>query len=85
MEGIDYNATYDLVARLEAICVFIAYATHKNENVHQMDVKSALLIGKLKEEVYLHKPTRLENPDLPHFCYKLEKVVYCLKEAPRAW
>ena len=53
LEGINYDKTYALVAQMEAIRIFLAYATHKNIKLHQMDVKSAFLNGELKEEVYL--------------------------------
>ena len=52
-EGIDYDETYALVARLEAIKIFLAFAAHSNFKVYQMDMKSAILNGKLEEEVYL--------------------------------
>ncbi|GJW13088.1 retrovirus-related pol polyprotein from transposon TNT 1-94, partial [Tanacetum coccineum] len=51
-EGIDYDETFAPVARLEAIRIFLAFATYMNFIVYQMDVKSAFLNGKLKEEVY---------------------------------
>ncbi|GJS80783.1 retrovirus-related pol polyprotein from transposon TNT 1-94 [Tanacetum coccineum] len=51
-EGIDYDETFALVARMEAIN-FLALATFMNFIVYQMDVKSAFLNGKLKEEVYV--------------------------------
>lgn len=50
-----------------------------------MYVKSSFLNGELKNEVYLEQPPGFENPGLPRHCYKLEKVVYSLKQAPRAW
>nr|GEW40820.1 integrase, catalytic region, zinc finger, CCHC-type, peptidase aspartic, catalytic [Tanacetum cinerariifolium] len=52
-EGIDFEESFALVARLEAICMFIAFATHKNITIFQMDVKTAFLNGPLKEEVYV--------------------------------
>ena len=52
-EGIDYDESFALVARLEAIRIFLAYATHANFKVYQMDVKSAFLNGELEEEVYV--------------------------------
>ncbi|GJR20017.1 retrovirus-related pol polyprotein from transposon TNT 1-94 [Tanacetum coccineum] len=52
-EGIDYDETFALVARMEAIRIFLAFATYMNFKVYQMDVKSAFLNGKLKEEVYV--------------------------------
>ena len=52
-EGIDYEETFAPVARMEAIRIFLAYATYMNFKVYQMDVKSAFLNGKLKEDVYV--------------------------------
>ncbi|GJU51904.1 retrovirus-related pol polyprotein from transposon TNT 1-94 [Tanacetum coccineum] len=50
-EGIKYDETFALVARLKAIKIFLAFATYMNFIVYQMDVKSAFLNGKLKEEI----------------------------------
>nr|GFD59235.1 retrovirus-related Pol polyprotein from transposon TNT 1-94 [Tanacetum cinerariifolium] len=51
-EGIDFEESFTLVARIEAICIFIANAASRNMTVYQMDVKTAFLNGELKEEVY---------------------------------
>ncbi|GKF87336.1 retrovirus-related pol polyprotein from transposon TNT 1-94, partial [Tanacetum coccineum] len=51
-EGINFEESFALVARLEAIRIFIANAASKNMTVYQMDVKTAFLNGELKEEVY---------------------------------
>ncbi|GKA54572.1 retrovirus-related pol polyprotein from transposon TNT 1-94 [Tanacetum coccineum] len=51
-EGIDFEESFSLVDRLEAVRMFIPYATHKNITIFQMDVKMAFLNGPLKEEVY---------------------------------
>nr|GFC01630.1 integrase, catalytic region, zinc finger, CCHC-type, peptidase aspartic, catalytic [Tanacetum cinerariifolium] len=51
-EGIDFEESFAPVARLEAIRIFLAYATHKNMVVYQIDVKTAFLDGNLREEVY---------------------------------
>nr|GEY66661.1 retrovirus-related Pol polyprotein from transposon TNT 1-94 [Tanacetum cinerariifolium] len=55
-EGIDFEESFALVARIEAIRIFIANAAHKNMTIFQMDVKTALLNGELKEEVYISQP-----------------------------
>ncbi|GKG18263.1 retrovirus-related pol polyprotein from transposon TNT 1-94, partial [Tanacetum coccineum] len=52
-EGIDFEESFALVARLEAVQIFVAYATYKSFLVYQMDVKTAFLNGQLKEEVYV--------------------------------
>lgn len=85
LEGAHYDETYALVARMEAMHNFLVYAAHKNFEVHQIDVKSALLNGELKEEVYLQHPPGFENLNFPNHCYKLKKVVYDLIHAPRSW
>nr|GFC14849.1 hypothetical protein [Tanacetum cinerariifolium] len=52
-EGIDFEESFALVARLEAIRIFLAYAAHKSMVVYQMDMKTAFLNGNLREEVYV--------------------------------
>ena len=85
VEGIDYGETYAPVARLESIRILLAYATHHNFKLQQMDVKSAFLYGPLKEEVYVKQPPGFEDPNFPNHVYKLDKALYGLKQAPRAW
>nr|GEX34900.1 retrovirus-related Pol polyprotein from transposon TNT 1-94 [Tanacetum cinerariifolium] len=58
-EGIDFEESFALVARLEAIWIFLAYAGHKNMVVYQMNVKTVFLNGNLREEVYVSQPDRL--------------------------
>nr|GEV12022.1 retrovirus-related Pol polyprotein from transposon TNT 1-94 [Tanacetum cinerariifolium] len=55
-EGVDFEESFALVARLEDIRLFIAYDAHKSFTVYQMDVKTAFLYGPLKEEVYVNQP-----------------------------
>src|ERR1044071_9415572 len=84
-EGIDYDETFALVARLEAIRLFLAYAISNKIKVFQMDVKSAFLYGKIKEEVYVCQPTGFEDPSHPEWVYRLDKALYGLKQVRRAW
>jgi len=53
--------------------------------LYQMDVKSAFLNGYLKEEVFVSQPPGFENHDFPNYVFKLDKALYALKQAPRAW
>ncbi|GJZ30180.1 putative ribonuclease H-like domain-containing protein [Tanacetum coccineum] len=55
------------------------------EEPKKMDVKSAFLYGKIKEEVYVCQPLGFEDPDFPDRVYKVEKALYGLNQAPRAW
>nr|GEZ83077.1 copia protein [Tanacetum cinerariifolium] len=84
-EGIDFEESFALVARLEAIRIFLAYAAYKSMVVYQMDVKTTFLNGKLREEVYVSQPDRFVDPDNPNYMYKLKKALYGLKQAPRTW
>ncbi|GJW77623.1 retrovirus-related pol polyprotein from transposon TNT 1-94 [Tanacetum coccineum] len=84
-EGIDFEEYFAPVARLKAICIFIAYVAHMNMIVYQMDVKTAFLNGILREEVYVSQPDRFVDQDNPNHVYKLKKALYGLKQAPRAW
>ncbi|GJS12571.1 putative ribonuclease H-like domain-containing protein [Tanacetum coccineum] len=84
-EGIDYEEVFALVARIEAIRLFLAYASFMGFLVYQMDVKSAFLYGTIKEEVYVTQPPGFKNPDHPDKVYKVVKALYGLHPAPRAW
>ncbi|GKB59070.1 retrovirus-related pol polyprotein from transposon TNT 1-94 [Tanacetum coccineum] len=84
-EGIDFEESFELVARLEVVRLFVAYAAHKSFPVYQMDVKTACLYGPLKEEVYVNQPDGFVDPRHPNKVYHLKKALYGLKQAPRAW
>ncbi|GKF49768.1 retrovirus-related pol polyprotein from transposon TNT 1-94 [Tanacetum coccineum] len=84
-EGIDFEESFALVARLEAIRIFVAYAAHKSFPIYQMDVKTAFLSGPLKVEVYVAQPDGFVDPDHPEKVYHLRKALYGLKQAPRTW
>ncbi|GJZ98739.1 retrovirus-related pol polyprotein from transposon TNT 1-94 [Tanacetum coccineum] len=64
-KGIDFEESFALVARLEAVRMFIAYAAHKNFTIFQMDVKTAFLNGLLNEEVYVSNPDEFVDPYFP--------------------
>ncbi|GJY94940.1 retrovirus-related pol polyprotein from transposon TNT 1-94 [Tanacetum coccineum] len=84
-EGINFEESFALVARIEDIRIFIANAAHKNITIYKMDVKTAFLNGELKEEVYVSQPESFVDQDNPSHVYKLKKALYYLKQAPRAW
>ncbi|GJR00621.1 putative ribonuclease H-like domain-containing protein [Tanacetum coccineum] len=84
-EGIYYDEVFAPVAKIEAIRLFLAYASFKDFVVYQMDVKSAFIYGKIEEEVYVCQPLRFEDLNFPDRVYKVEKALYGLHQAPRAW
>ncbi|GKE88455.1 putative ribonuclease H-like domain-containing protein [Tanacetum coccineum] len=84
-EGIDYDEVFAPVARIEAIRLFLAFASFIGFIVYQMDVKSAFLYGTIDEEVYVSQPPGFVDPDHPKKVYKVVKALYGLHQAPRAW
>ncbi|GKE95750.1 putative ribonuclease H-like domain-containing protein, partial [Tanacetum coccineum] len=84
-EWIDYDEVFAPVARIEAIRIFLAFASYMGFIVYQMDVKSAFLYGKIDEEVYVSQPPGFIDPKYPKKVYKVVKALYGLHQAPRAW
>ncbi|GKA42891.1 putative ribonuclease H-like domain-containing protein [Tanacetum coccineum] len=84
-EGIDYDEVFAPMARIEAIRIFLAFASYMGFIVYQMDVKSAFLYGKIDEEVYVSQPPGFIDPKYPKKVYKVVKALYGLHQAPRAW
>nr|GFC46124.1 putative ribonuclease H-like domain-containing protein [Tanacetum cinerariifolium] len=73
-EGIDYDEVFTHVARIEAIRLFLAYASFMGFTVYQMDMKSAFLYGTIYEEVYVMQPPGFQDPEFPARVYKVEKA-----------
>nr|GEY95832.1 retrovirus-related Pol polyprotein from transposon TNT 1-94 [Tanacetum cinerariifolium] len=84
-EGIDYDEVFAPLARIEAIRLFLAYASFKDFVVYQMDVKRAFMYEKIEEEVYVCQPPCFKDLDFPDKVYKVEKALYGLYHALRAW
>nr|GFC33299.1 putative ribonuclease H-like domain-containing protein [Tanacetum cinerariifolium] len=64
-DDIDYEEVFAPVAKIEAIRLFLAYASFMGFPVYQMDVKSTFLYGTIAEEVYVCQPPGFEDPDHP--------------------
>ncbi|GJU58110.1 putative ribonuclease H-like domain-containing protein [Tanacetum coccineum] len=73
-ERIDYDEVFAPIARIEAIRIFFAYASFKDFVVYQMDVKSAFIYGKIKEEVYVCQPPGIDDLDVPDRVYKMSSM-----------
>ena len=84
-EGIDYDETVAPVARYTTIRTIISLAVVFRWKLHQLDVKTTFLNGKIEEEVYIEQPEGfLTHGNKTHVC-KLKKSLYGLKQAPRVW
>nr|GEW45302.1 reverse transcriptase domain-containing protein [Tanacetum cinerariifolium] len=84
-KGIDYKEVFTPVARIEAIRLFLAYASFMGFPVYQINIKSAFLYGTIEEEVYVYQPPGFEDLENPDKVYKVVKALYGLHQAPRAW
>ncbi|GKE32167.1 putative ribonuclease H-like domain-containing protein, partial [Tanacetum coccineum] len=84
-EGFDFDEVFAPVARIEEIKIFLSYASFMGFIVYQIDVKSAFLYGTIEEEVYVSQHPSFEDPKFPDKVYKVEKALYGLHQAPRAW
>ncbi|GJV44258.1 retrovirus-related pol polyprotein from transposon TNT 1-94 [Tanacetum coccineum] len=84
-EGIDFKESFALVAHLEVVRMFVAFAIHKDITIFHMDVKTAFINGPLKDEIYVSQPDGFLDPDFPDHVYRLKKALYGLKQDPRAW
>nr|GEV98797.1 putative reverse transcriptase domain-containing protein [Tanacetum cinerariifolium] len=83
-EGIDYEEVFAPEARIEAIRLFLAYASFMGFLVYRIDVKSAFLYGTIEEEIYVCQPPGFEDLENPDKVYKVVKALYGLHQAPTA-
>nr|GEV72422.1 copia protein [Tanacetum cinerariifolium] len=84
-ESIDYDEVFALVAKVEAIRLFLDFASYMNFPVYHMDVKSAFLYRIIEEEVYVSQPPGFMDLEFLKKVYKVEKALYGLHQAPIAW
>ncbi|GLJ31038.1 hypothetical protein SUGI_0621080 [Cryptomeria japonica] len=85
VEGIYFEEKFALVARLEAIRMFLSFSAYKGYKIYQMGAKSAFLFGNLEEEVYMEQLEGFHLHDDETFVCWLKKSLYGLKQVPRAW
>ena len=83
VEGINFDKTFMPIAKLSLLCTILALAAELNLEVHQMDVKSAYLHGKLEEEIYMEPPPGFNIPE--DMVLKLNKAVYRTKQGSHVW
>ena len=84
-QGVDFEEVFPPVARMETVRVLIAVAAHHRWPIHHMDVKTTLLNGELIEEVYVEQPPGFIVKGAEHKVLRLQRALYGLRQAPRAW
>jgi hypothetical protein len=83
--GIDFDETFSPVVKPAIVRTVLSLALSRQWPVHQLDVKNAFLHGILTETVYCSQPAGFEDSAHPGFVCRLNKSLYSLKQAPRAW
>jgi hypothetical protein len=83
--GVDYDETFSPVVKFATVHVVLSLALSRNWEIHQLDVKNAFLHGTLMETVYCSQPTSFVDADRPDLVCRLNRSLYDLKQAPRAW
>ena len=83
--GTDYDETFCPVVRQESLHALIALSVQNDLQIHQIDVTTAFLNGRLEEEVYMKQPEGLIKRGKEHFVCKLENSIYGLKQSPHCW
>eukprot|EP00253_Pinus_taeda_P033129 PITA_33129 len=85
VEGIEYDETFSPIARYSSIKSMLALSAHMGWKIHQMDVKTSFLNGKIEEQVYIERPEGFETFDSESHMCRLKRDLYRLKQAPRVW
>ncbi len=83
--GVDYEETYAPVVRFDTVRTLVALAASTEQLLHQVDVETAFLHGRLEEEVYMQQPQGYRDKKQPSSVCRLKKSLYGLKQSPRAW
>ncbi|KAH9714143.1 reverse transcriptase Ty1/copia-type domain-containing protein [Citrus sinensis] len=83
--SVDFNETFSPVVKAATIRIILTLAVNSNWILRQVDINNAFLNGDLTEEVYMPQPEGFENKSKPNYICKLNKALYGLRQAPRAW
>lgn len=84
-EGLDFTKTFNPVIKQPTIRVVLSLAVHYDWEIRQLYVCNAFLHGVVEEEVYMKQPLGYKSVSHPHHVCKLNKALFGLRQAPRAW
>lgn len=84
-DGVDYAETFSPVIKSKTIRTVLDIAVKNNWSIKQLDVNNAFLQGDLADKVYMSQPAGFIDPDKPDYVCRLNKPIYGLNQAPRAW
>uniref|UniRef100_A0A2N9F8M0 Reverse transcriptase Ty1/copia-type domain-containing protein n=1 Tax=Fagus sylvatica TaxID=28930 RepID=A0A2N9F8M0_FAGSY len=82
---VDYDETYSPVIKPTTIRTVLSLAISSSWSLRQIDIQNAFLHGNLSEEVFMSQPPGYKHPLYPNHICKLQRAIYGIKQAPRAW
>ena len=83
--GVDFTKTFAPVAKTDSICFLLAFAAARDLEIHQVDVKSTFLNGKLEETIYMKQPKGYVAKGKEDWVWKLCQTLYGLRQSGRIW
>lgn len=83
--GIDYDETFNPIAKLPTICLIVAIVVAREWPLQQVDIDNAILHGSLTDIVFMQQPQGYTDLVHPNYVCQLHKAIYDLKQAPGAW
>nr|GEX01496.1 ribonuclease H-like domain-containing protein [Tanacetum cinerariifolium] len=83
--GMDCDETFSPIVKLATIRIVLSLALTRHWPIHQLDVKNAFLNGDLSKTVYMQQPLGFVDPRYPYHVCRLQRSLYGLKQASRAW
>ncbi|MBW0551909.1 hypothetical protein O181_091624 [Austropuccinia psidii MF-1] len=85
VENLDFHETFAPTGWLSTLRFLLGYCAAKELDLHQMDVKTAFLHGKLEEDLHIWVPEGYTFSLNGNVCLKLKKSLYGLRQSPRNW